>query len=60
MSESLPPEPPRTGDDQIDSAMAEVRQLEELPAEDHHDVLSRAHDRLHDALQREPVTPDSE
>ena len=47
------PEPPETGDAQIDGALDRVRQLEELPLSDHHDVLSGAHDELHQALHRD-------
>ena len=46
--------PPETGDQEIDAAMGEVRQLEELPVADHHEVLGRAHEELHRALQRDP------
>ena len=46
-------EPPETGDAQIDAALDQVRQLEELPLSDHHDVLSGAHDELHQALHRD-------
>ena len=54
VSEAVPEKPPVTGDAEIDTAMGEVRQLEELPAADHHEVLGRAHEELHRALQRDP------
>ena len=50
-------ERPRTGDQQIDDALAGVEQLEELPVADHHDVLAPAHDQLQQALHRDPVAP---
>lgn len=46
-------EPPETGDEQIDAALDRVRQLEELPLSDHHDVLTGAHDELQQALHRD-------
>ena len=51
-------EPPRTGDEQIDEALAGVEQLEELPVADHHDVLAPAHDRLQQALHRDHAGTD--
>lgn len=50
-------EPPETGDEQIDAALQQVRQLEELPLADHHDVLAGAHDELQSALQRDHSGP---
>ena len=50
------PEPPRTGDEEIDEALDGVQQLEELPVADHHDVLAPAHDRLQQALHRDHDT----
>lgn len=52
-------EPPQTGDQQIDAALEQVRPLEELPLQDHHDVLSAAHDELQQALQRDHSGPPS-
>ncbi len=49
-------EPPETGDEQIDAALDQVHQLEELPLSDHHDVLSGAHDELQQALHRDHST----
>ena len=51
---------PTTGDRDIDEAMSDVRQLEELPVADHHEVLAPAHDRLQQALHRDhSASPDS-
>jgi hypothetical protein len=52
-------QPPETGDPQIDRALDQVRQLEELPLSDHHDALSAAHDELHAALHRDHSAPES-
>lgn len=56
MSESVA-DPPETGDQQIDTALEQVGQLEELPLSDHHDVLAGAHDELQSALQRDHSAP---
>ncbi len=49
--------PPVTGDREIDDAMDDVKQLEDLPVADHHDALSPAHDQLQQALRRDHSTP---
>jgi hypothetical protein len=56
VSESVA-ETPETGDQQIDTALEQVRRLEELPLSDHHDVLAGVHDELQSALQRDDAAP---
>lgn len=49
--------PPRTGDREIDDALAHVQQLDDVPVADHHDVLVPAHERLQQALHRDHSRP---
>jgi hypothetical protein len=48
--------PDRTGDDQVDAALASLGQLDERPVDEHVAVLEQAHAALRDALSR-PVEP---
>ncbi|MBA8795277.1 hypothetical protein FHX74_002905 [Friedmanniella endophytica] len=48
---------PSTGHAGVDDALAELDDLAERPLEEHHDRLSAAHERLHDALQQPAEDP---
>ena len=54
MSEQAPGDdrPPRTGDAEIDSALAELDNLSSLPLTAQHDRLAAVHEHLHAALDR--------
>ncbi len=43
---------PLFGDEPIDAALTELDDLAERPLAEHHDRLVRAHEALHDALER--------
>lgn len=44
------PEPPETGDAGVDSALAPLRRLADLPVTEHADVYDEAHRGLQSAL----------
>jgi len=44
--------PPRTGHAAVDDALHELADLESAPLADHHDRLAKAHEALHEALDR--------
>jgi len=46
----LAAEPPPTGDDRVDEAVAGLRRLAGVPAEEHVAVLEEVHGRLRDIL----------
>jgi hypothetical protein len=46
----------RTGDDQVDAALAPLAALDELPVDEHVAVLEQAHAALREALSR-PAEP---
>jgi hypothetical protein len=48
--------PPPTGQPAVDDALRELADLGSAPLADHHDRLAKAHEALHEALDR----PDSQ
>lgn len=44
--------PPRTGHAAVDDALDELADLGSAPLADHHDRLAKAHETLHEALDR--------
>jgi hypothetical protein len=44
--------PPRTGHAAVDDALHELADLGSAPLADHHDRLAKAHEALHEALDR--------
>ena len=45
-----PQAPERTGVDEVDSVLASLQVLDDLPVEEHPAVFEQAHDRLRQAL----------
>ncbi len=50
----VPEGPPQTGHAAIDTAMAQVAELDPASVADHHDQLRRAHETLDRTLNAEP------
>ncbi|MGI8459256.1 MAG: hypothetical protein ACR2LI_14265 [Propionibacteriaceae bacterium] len=46
--------PPRTGQPEVDAALAAMIGLGSLPLREHHERLTRAHETLHAHLQDQP------
>lgn len=47
------PNPPVTGESEVDRALESLQDLDSQPLNDHHDRLARAHEELHRALNSE-------
>ena len=55
----LPTNPPETGHAAIDDALLGLADLASGPLSDHHDRLAKAHEVLHEALDRPDEQPES-
>lgn len=55
MTASAPPtgDRPVTGEPAVDETLAELADLAAAPLSEHHDRLARAHERLHQTLNRD-------
>ena len=53
------PSPPQTGDARIDDALLGLADLASAPLSDHHDRLAKAHEVLHEALDRPDHQPEN-
>jgi hypothetical protein len=52
--ETDPPEPERTGVEEVDEVLDSLRDLADRPVEEHPAVFERAHERLRKALDGRP------